>query len=201
MNCELLIIEEDYEKIFPPISRTGKTEVKLSMKIKLFTKINELAMTFNSDFNIDLKWKDHRIRFRNLRKSDNYLNKQSREKLWLPPFYFSNTLFDKTVSSGYYISLEVLRKSEPVQNTILDADEGKIYHGRDNDLHLLAKHEPIFTCQFELSNFPFDKQVCYMVIRIPTEYRKDITIKPSILEYTGKNLISNSWVFDLIFSQ
>ena len=38
LNCELLIIDEDYEKIFPPISRTGKTEVELSMKIKLFIK-------------------------------------------------------------------------------------------------------------------------------------------------------------------
>ena len=64
-KCEALqFLEENYRKSFPPLSRSEKTDIIVSLNIREITEIDALEMTFTAIVNIKLQWKDNRIIFR-----------------------------------------------------------------------------------------------------------------------------------------
>ena len=186
-NCEPLEIDEhNYRKTFPPYLRSHKTEVRLMLDIYSISKIDELANTFKGDVEVELKWIDYRITFKNLAKSGNFLNRRWQDKIWLPPLYYSNTVDDVLISMGNLVNVKILKQGEPVQNDVSRINEQNQFSGEENELHLTATDEVIFKCYFELSWFPFDVQHCSVDIRIPQELRSYTTLIPIKVKYTGK---------------
>ena len=79
--CEKLEVDEkNYRKTFPPYPRSHKTEVRLALDIYSISNIDELSNTFKGDLDIELKWIDHRIIFKNLAKNGNFLNEFWQDK-------------------------------------------------------------------------------------------------------------------------
>ena len=109
-HCEPLEIDErNYRKTFPPYPRSHKTEVKLTLDIYSISTIDELSNTFKGDVEVELKWIDYRIIFKNLAKSGNFLNRQWQDKIWIPPLYYSNTVDDVLISNGNLFNVKILK--------------------------------------------------------------------------------------------
>ena len=61
------------------------------MKIFSINNIDEMSMTFEAEVRITLKWKDPRLKFKDLKETGNYLEKSLLDQIWLPKLYFGNT--------------------------------------------------------------------------------------------------------------
>ena len=156
------------------------------LDIYAISRIDELSDTFKGDVEIELKWIDHRIIFKNLAKNGNFLNRHWQDKIWLPPLYYSNTIDDVPISMANLFNVEILRQGKPNQNDVSRINEQNLFSGEENELHLKATDEVVFKCSFELSWFPFDAQHCSVDIRIPEELRSYTTLIPNKVRYTGK---------------
>ena len=183
-HCGTLSINKlSYWKVLPPVSKLHKTEIDVSAVVLSISNINELEMTFKAELRIDLRWKDERIIYKHLKLDDNFLGLSSKNQIWLPVVYFSNTEGNTPISSG---NVMVIRQGSPIKSPISELDESNTYSGAENDLQLTSVQEPTFKCQFELTNFPFDTQYCSITMTINPEYRNYTEFVPNELNYLGR---------------
>ena len=188
-NCEPLTINKDsYRKIMPNYEEGKKTVISVKAVLKAITKVNQLAMTFQGDIKIILSWKDGRISFKDLGPNGSYLNPNWKNQIWLPPLYFPNTVGKFPVTSDKGFTVKVLKQGGCKLNNELELHEGFIYNGNENVLELTSHYEYTFHCRFELSNFPFDTQLCNMTLKVPSEMKNFIQLYNSSLEFEGESL-------------
>ena len=75
-NCSLLVFEESYNKLVPPISfnPTDKSiipvSVKVSTSLRNVLEISESTHTIDLKLGISLEWYDNRVLFYNLKGED-----------------------------------------------------------------------------------------------------------------------------------
>ena len=190
-SCETLIIDQiSYRKRMPPISRSKKVHISVSITVKSFTNIDELAMAFKADLNIKLQWRDERIKFKNLAENGNFLSHDKQDEIWIPRVYFSNTEGNVPIANGDSMEVMVFRQGLPEKYDKSELNEGNTYNGAENNLVLTSMLEPKFKCLFELTNFPFDTQHCSIDIERFPEFRNYTVIIPKELTYQGDfNLI------------
>ena len=192
-NCEPLWIDKDnYRKTFPPVSGKEKTEITVGAEINAVTNIDEMAMTFRGDIKLSLKWRDSRIKLRDLEADGTFLNKHWMDQIWLPPLILSNTVGNMPILSDESLVVKILKKGESVHNLITDLHEGTLFLGIENDLQLDGQYETTFKCLFELHRFPFDNQKCTMNLKIPYDIRNYTKLKPNDLHFSGKYFYSYS---------
>ncbi len=70
-------------------------------------------------------------------------------------------LYEKFVNK----MLMKLTKGEPYLPPIDDLAENLYYYGSENPLLYNDSYELIFHCQFELKNYPFDNQQCFILVK------------------------------------
>ena len=182
-NCRQITIDNDYRNIIAPT-----TDIKLRLKVREITNINELGKTFDADLKFFLQWRDLRLKFNDLKENRNVLNALSlKEQIWLPPLYFSNTKGKVPISTGYSFDLQIIRQGTAVKNGISQWNEGNVYSGSENDLYLAVKIQSTFQCfeEFEFSKFPFDIQHCKIIVKIPKDLVNRTTMTPQSIVYTG----------------
>ena len=191
-DCEPLVIDENsYRKILPPILKNQKTIIRIDMDIRSIKHINEVEMKFEAEVTVILQWRDPRITYKNLAADGNFLDTYWRDQIWLPQLTFTNTYGNLPLSidanGDDSIVVEILNQGIPKANDLSKLDEGNTFNGNENNLQLFAQHQAHFDCSFELSKFPFDTQMCSIDIRIPNEIRKYIRFEPKMLNYSGKH--------------
>ena len=87
-NCSLLVFEESYNKLVPPISFNPKDKsvipvsVKVSTSLRNVLEISESTHTIDLKLGISLEWYDNRVLFYNL-KSEDALNVLSNSEVRL----------------------------------------------------------------------------------------------------------------------
>ena len=75
-------------------SQRSKLAIPLSVDLWSISNIRENDETFKVKFKLDMKWKDSRLTFINLKEDEykNIISPQEAEKIWLPPpIMFLNT--------------------------------------------------------------------------------------------------------------
>ena len=191
-DCETLVIDESsYRKRMPPISKSKKVHLAVSIRVNSLTNIDELDMTFKADLNIKVQWRDERIKFKNLAANGNFLSNDKQDEIWIPRVYFSNTEGNVPIASKDSMEVMVFRQGLPEKYDKSELNEGNTYNGAENDLVLTSMLKPKFKCLFELTNFPFDTQHCSIDIERFPEFRNYIVIIPNELTYEGNfNLIT-----------
>ena len=142
-------------------------------------------MTFTSEVQIYLTWRDERITFRNLPQSRKLLSKEWHDQIWLPPLYFSNTKGSELVLSGNFIKVFIITCGKPLLNKISELNEANIFKGEENDIELLSWNEFTFKCNFNLWSYPFDVQDCSVDVKIPMELRNETILNITNFAYTG----------------
>ena len=118
-----------------------------------------------------------------------FLNKEWRDKIWLPPLYFSNTIGKKPLSTDGGFVVKVLKQGESKENDVSVLNEGYESDGDQNDLELTSHYDYVFHCTFALSKFPFDTQNCSMILKIPSEMAEYVEFDENNISYhfSGKD--------------
>ena len=96
-DCNILHLEEGYNKRVPPISSGKRSLVKVPVSVSIIllkvVDIEEEDLSIELQFEIILEWIENRATFKNL-KNDSTLNALSDEEmrnLWLPRVVYANT--------------------------------------------------------------------------------------------------------------
>ena len=184
--CEPFSIDKKkYSKTFPPFTGSKKTIINIKIAVYEISNIDELAMTFTSEVQIFLTWRDERITFRNLGHSKKLLSKDWHDQIWLPPLYFGNSKGSALILSSNFIKVFIIPLGQPLLNKISELNEANIFKGEENDLELSSWKELTFKCNFELWRYPFDIQKCSVEVSIPIELRNYTLLNPIEFKYTG----------------
>ena len=190
-NCEpILINKNSYRNVMPHFLKDQKNEIKVTAELHSIKDIDQLAMTFLGELKIILHWKDARITFKDLGPNGSYLNDDWKKQIWLPPLYFSNTVEKLPIYKDDGYTVKILREAKHTVNDISELNEGCIFNGDENHLQLTSHYEYTFHCTFNLSKFPFDTQHCHMILKVPSEMREFVKLKPNkTLIFRGKDLL------------
>lgn len=94
-NCTILEIPEGYRKFKPPKNSENNTlplQPYLQVEFLRFLNIEDVQSTINVEFQVQLRWSDSRLRFRNLRDNilANPLSEEEAGGIWRPTLQFPN---------------------------------------------------------------------------------------------------------------
>jgi hypothetical protein len=164
MQCKSFVID-DYLKEDPPIKERNENGTGLFMNITVFSISNfdEMHMTYQARFSLNLRWVDWRVTFYNLKQSRvnfNYIIGDDLNKLWLPTLIFSNSKDENYLKFDTLSSVIVLRSGPSILSMPTEINEDEIYNGEINPFVYNRTYEMVLECNFELQNYPFDHQHC-----------------------------------------
>ena len=85
-------------------------------------------------------------------------------KLWIPQLIFSNDLMMTNIEKDGIPSLTVRRREQPILTSDNEITENYLFEGATNQLMLNNTYDLELHCDFNLENYPFDLQVCYIQV-------------------------------------
>ena len=169
-GCDLVVLEESYNKNIPPISSSTegkvlKVNVSVSIDLLSIVRINQESHSIEFQFRIWLEWKENRVTYHNLKemKSLNILMQDDVQRIWLPEVVYENTDQKKSTRLGetWEWSTSVLVKKEGnfSRSDLSSVDETEIFKGGENSLIMEQTYTHEFQCVYNLRYYPFDTQV------------------------------------------
>ena len=195
-GCKLLLLEEGYNKRVPPItakSALDRTIVPVSVGVSIVlmevVSIDEVDHSIQLQFEVILNWQENRATYLNL-KQKTALNKMTEDdikRLWLPLIIYTNTDQKKTTRLGEYgngewsTAVTVTRESNFTRADLDEVDETEIFEGADNGLTMRQTYTHRFQCNYLLSRYPFDTQVCTIKMNVATLDLDTVKLIPRML--------------------
>ena len=167
-NCQILVLEDGYNKNVPPINSTDSLNVSLSIDLLRLVDIDEPDYSIEIQFEIMLKWKENRVTYHNLKKTValNALTQFDIEQLWLPEVIYENTDQKESTRLGelgageWKTKVVVMREEEDgVLSGPEFLDETEVFSGSQNSLVMNQSYTHTFQCNYQLVYYPFDTQV------------------------------------------
>ena len=172
-DCNILHLEEGYNKRVPPISSGKRSLVKVPVSVSIIllkvVDIEEEDLSIELQFEIILEWIENRATFKNL-KNDSTLNALSDEEmrnLWLPRVVYANTDQKETTRLGEYGNGEwdtqvvVKKKGHFTRSGVEEIEEAEVFKGEENSLVMQQTYTHEFQCIYNLMKYPFGTQVIH----------------------------------------
>lgn len=91
-----------------------------------------------------------------------------RQQLWIPVLAFDNCVKDYFVKMDDLASLTVKRNANSSISLNENLQEEHKFDGISNDLVYTRVYKLKFACDFELHDYPFDRQTCFIIVSQPT---------------------------------
>ena len=192
-DCSLIIHNSHYKKeIVPPtINDLSKLRVNVTVDIENIGKIDVVDGVIEIMYKLTRTWYDSRLLYQNLNINNN-LNKLSEEdidNLWFPLFSFKNI-----ASPDSYEEAESSRNWTVIRNKSYihqkaDKTENKniyLFEGSQNYIECTKLFSTVFNCEYDLSWYPFDTQVCSMKF----EAIADVEIEAQELAISGSKKLA-----------
>ncbi|ROT75706.1 putative basement membrane-specific heparan sulfate proteoglycan core protein, partial [Penaeus vannamei] len=202
LECELIAFPEDYHKHLPP-RKPGKEEGFLPVVIKVIIKsidIQTVMMSMQLSYEIEMSWYDNRLEFRNLKVNDS-LNSPlvaRMMELWSPLVKLLNTDTIDKILLAEDATTVVKRLEEAVrrdEGALLGVD---IYSGGGNPISVSRKYSTVYTCNFDLTLYPFDDQHCDIHMQIVSGQVSFLEASPnSSVVYLGSRVLSEYEIGDV----
>ena len=145
------------------------TNVFVNFTILDLISFHEISMSYRIKFDITLKWYDSRLTFINLQNGTDYKNKlgkADREMIWIPQLLISNSLDLRIIDLSGLYSWTIEPLGNYTLNSWAETNEQRSYQGSENFLVYRNTYEIELHCDFELANYPFDRQYCTIVVNI-----------------------------------
>ena len=175
-SCQLLDLEEGYNKIVPPFTGSGQLNqegkptiipvlVNISISLLNIVQIQEVDFSITFQFEIKLEWLEYRANYNNLKPQIymNTLTKDDVEKLWLPMVIYKNTDQKERTRLGenweWTTNVFISQEGGFTNSSDEVVDETRIFKGSENRLTMQQTYAHKFQCSFKLGKYPFDTQV------------------------------------------
>ena len=171
-GCNLLVLEESYNKNIPPISSSKegeilKVHVLVSIDLLNLVRINRESHYIEFQFRIKLEWKEKRATYQNLKDTEslNILMQEDVERLWLPEVIYENTDQQESTRLGtiweWKTIVIVKKEGDFNRNDLSFVDEAEIFRGSENSLIMNQTYTHEFQCLYNLKHYPFDTQASF----------------------------------------
>ena len=180
-----------------------RVPVNVSIKIYRIEEIEEVKMSFSLKFKLVLEWFDDQITWNNL-KDDKYLNipeKNILSNIWLPVVIFVNAENQFETYLDRKTRVVVEKKGDFTLSPITDMEEHAYYKGSENSLQYSRDFYLRFSCQFDLRNYPFDTQICSVLISKPSKEDKFMKFMAKSLIYSGPKGLAEYFITSLEISE
>ena len=122
-------------------------------------------------FFVQLTWVDERLAFQNLNQDafQNSIPWKTAMKLWKPDLIFANhnerNPDRQTLKYSPSSSLLIIKNGSGSESDLSQIDEASIYNSNETLLSMTTVHYLKFRCNFDLTDFPFDRQTCFIKVR------------------------------------
>ena len=138
-------------------------------------------MSFSAKFNLAVEWFDSRLTWNNL-NDDKYLNildQNTVKNLWVPKVIFENTedKFETPLDGKARLIVEKKEKYTLADET--ETEETAYYKGSENSIEYSRDFYLRFKCDYELRYYPFDRQVCSILLNKPGKQAKFLHLVPA----------------------
>ncbi|KAK7081342.1 hypothetical protein SK128_000315, partial [Halocaridina rubra] len=166
LDCRLVKFPDSYAPELPP-QQTDRSAVIVGVTtnitaIRTFSLL-ELMIAF--DTVVSFRWKDARLTFSNLKENIemNLIGKDT--KLWHPEVFYEEGSGSKVDTIERITQIYAQRDALPLPDSYIRLKEDEQYKGGENDLVEIRTLTVKSNCLFDLSMYPFDVQVCQLLIR------------------------------------
>ena len=124
-------------------------------------------MYFTAQFNVWLSWKDSKLSFQNLKNDTdkNLVSDPMANDLWKPSLVFANNNMRDFIE---YVppksQMKIEKNGYSTEAPFSQLDEARVYKSSETILWFKTIHYKKFSCQFDLTFFPFDRQKCFIKV-------------------------------------
>ena len=164
LECEFLVLDKTYSKDkLPLIKENQPVKVYFSLTITAYPRIDTANSKFTTDYDLNLKWYDPRLIFRDLKVDETFndLSQENRKIIWSPKVDSPNALGpSKNQLNDDATSVVLLKESEEtLPEDFSFSNEARLFSGEKNAVLLTRKYSQEHACNFNLFYYPFDTQV------------------------------------------
>ncbi|XP_068220245.1 uncharacterized protein [Palaemon carinicauda] len=193
-RCSLVDVPSGYRTTIPPPPPAGANSLPILFYINIisFPSIETEDLTFMTTLELKLRWKDTRLKYRNLKddRSLNVLSQSSVAGIWKPRVFFSNAQGNVFTNFDEGSRIECVRLGNSVPGPPHLPEEVNLFSGSENSLEMSQLYGVTYTCDFNLLMFPFDAQVCGLRFTLVSATVSYMELVPWEANYTGSpNLI------------
>ena len=176
-KCNKVFLDEKfYNNDIPPYIIGSNVRINVSIYLSSVDNII-LPSTFDTKFLLELTWKDYRITYHDLQEV-NIINDETRESIWIPPLYFSNSKDNEILKNDEKTIISILKMTQPKFNSNKELHEITVYEGSQTLIKYHRKYSMIVICHYQLQYYPFDHQICTIDVEIPILLQNYIDIFP-----------------------
>ena len=201
-NCNLVLMEENYNKNIAPFNVDQVTEKIEAVQINISTEvidilnINEVEQTFKIKFRLVLSWFDFRLVFHNLKGSRiaNSPSIQEVEKLWIPNIVFDNTENNDVITIDPFAKVTISKEGVFVSADETVVDEVNVFKGSENQISFDKIYTKTLKCIYQLQLYPFDTQECSVNLEVGKYERSIMMILPQAIEMKSETLLSQYFI-------
>ena len=150
------------------ICRLIPVPVNIFINIENLENIEEVKMSFSAKFTIAVEWFDVRLTWKDLNDDEflNIPNKEVIDKLWVPVITFENTENKYRGPIDSEARFVVKERGPLTLSTENEVEDVAYYKGSENSLQYSRDFHLVFNCEFDLHDFPFDTQMCTILLKI-----------------------------------
>ena len=118
---------------------------------------------------VSVEWNDYRLGYWNLNESavENKISRTEATEIWTPKLILANNpdgiqvMYDPTV---YNNNILLIRNGSSQKAPLTQLEEARLYSPYDTRIWMKIFHNLKFDCHFELNQFPFDSQKCFVEV-------------------------------------
>ena len=194
-HCRILHLEnmEGYEAFSPDIGfdEDGDIErkpVEVFVNLTSVEGINEVKSRFSVSLIISIRWRDSRLTWRDLNNdtSLNFPSSEERYRLWFPKIIFENTENHIEVPNDSNAKFVVEKRGKARLSDEYERRETAYFRGSENPILFSREMQLKLKCAFQLNYFPFDTQICSVVLVPGFKERNFIKLIGENVDFLGK---------------
>ena len=183
--CKTVRLDQrEYKKHIPPFTKDEKASVQVGFRIESIGKIDEVEMTFDCKFLLNLKWYDFRLEYMHIYGYHRMLSRESAKEIWLPNLIMTNADGSPDVLESDSYRVHIKMEEKPKLGGRNELHESQIFDGKENSLVWTDVKDAKMNCQQSLITYPFDTQECWIHLRVPNYKQSLVKIIPGFCQST-----------------